>query len=1043
MLIRPLLFVLNASLIFTSCFSAAIAERPDLTVEAVASSPAFNALAPNLQQEVMNYIQANPASSITKALLDPTKEGALYQAISTACFQGRLGLVALLLQSTSSIDINFLNRNVVADKRMKMKHPMPPLAGERLITRACWSGNLNLIQFLVEKGARIDADCNQRQSPRHSPLHVACITGNYKLANYLIQTAGTNRDFINLKNSQQQTPLHLAVQNDDSEKAFRVVQLLCENGADINALDIEKHNALYYSAIKNHAAIATYLLKNGGDPFNYSSGNITALHIACKFGALETAAVIISYAKTQDPATFSALINAIAADGSSALHMLCLKPENDQSRQQHIARLLRNEGANMLLLDAEGHTPSAFASKNGLVALATDLFFLPDTGPSDPALIDADKHELLHFACLTGNYELANTLIEMARTKFALHALSDEDLKMKLSAFINLKNSQQQTPLHLAVQNDDSEKAFRVVQLLCENGANINALDGAKHNALHYTAVKNHAVIAAYLLEKGGNPSGDPSDNTTALHIACKYGALETAIAIISHAKTQDPATFSALINATTPDGYSALHMLCLNHENDQLRQQNIARLLRNEGANMLLLDAEGHTPSAFASKNGLVALATDLDVQTVPQEELLHFACLTGNYELANTLIEMARTKFALHALSDEDLKMKLSAFINLKNSQQQTPLHLAVQNDDSEKAFCVVQLLCENGADINALDGDERRPLHYTAIKNHAAIAAYLLKKGGNPFGGSSRKPTALHIACKYGALETATVIISHTKTQGQATFSALIKAITQKHFTALHMLCLNPENDQSRQQDIAKLLMDEGADVLIRNSTANTASALASKNGLVDLAETIFTLPNVYLACEKGSLKCNASSDTECYDHECTRRNRNRIARWHAKRPKDMLKYLYTTPSDPVDWPPVNPETDLLKSSCDGSVPDPIHGLAPFHFAVANGNREFLTFLLDLLIDPSFIAVPAVLTGRTSLHIACLHTNEEVLRTLCEWSKEHNTPEIHKIFLETKDKEGKTALNLLNTLRKEAITDRLRGILLEAGASPGILG
>ncbi|MBM3892911.1 hypothetical protein FJ365_00745 [Candidatus Dependentiae bacterium] len=1042
MLIRPLLFVLNASLIFTSCFSAAIAERPDLTVEAVASSPAFNALAPNLQQEVMNYIQANPASSITKALLDPTKEGALYQAISTACFQGRLGLVALLLQSTSSIDINFLNRNVVADNRLKLRHPMPPLAGERLITRACWSGNLNLIQFLVEKGARIDADCNQRQSPRHSPLHVACITGNYKLANYLIQTAGTNRDFINLKNSQQQTPLHLAVQNDDSEKAFCVVQLLCENGADINTLDRDGRRALHYTAIKNHAAIATYLLKKDGNPLGGSSGQPTALHIACKYGALETATAIISHAKTQDPATFSALINAIAADGYSALHMLCLNPENDQSRQQHIARLLRNEGANMLLANTAGDTPSALASKNGLVELATDLLVLPDAGRPDAAL-DAPQQELLHFACLTGNYELANILIEMARNEFALHALSSEDLKMKLSAFINLKNSQQQTPLHLAVQNDDSEKAFLFVKLLCENGADINALDGAKHNALHYTAVKNHAVIAAYLLENSGNTSGDPSDNTTALHIACKYGALETATAIISHTKTQGPEKFSALINATTADGYSALHMLCLNPENDQSRQQNIARLLRDEGANMLLLDAEGHTPSALASKNKLVALVTDLDVQTVPQEELLHFACLTGNYELANASIEMARTKFALDALSGEDLKMKLSAFINLKNSQQHTPLHIAIQNDDPEKAFCVVQLLCENGADINALDGDERRPLHYTAIKNHAAIAAYLLKKGGNPLGGSSWKPTALHIACEYGALETATVIISHTKTQGRATFSALINAITQKHFTALHMLCLHPKNDQSRQQDIAKLLMDEGADMLISNSTANTASALASKNGLVDLAETIFTLPNVYLACQKGSLKCNASSDTECYDHECTRRNRNRIARWHTKRPEDMLKYLYTTPSDPVDWPPVDPETDLLKSSCDGSVPDPIHGLAPFHFAVANGTLEFLTFLLDLLIDPSFIAVPAALTGRTSLHIACLHTNEEVLRTLCEWSKEHNTPEIHKIFLETKDKEGKTALNLLNTLRKEAITDRLRGILLEAGASPGILG
>ena len=62
--------------------------------------------------------------------------------------------------------------------------------------------SLQIVQYLIEKGADIEAQ-NQYQ---YTPLHIACLKGHLEIVQYLIE----KRANIEAKNKNQKTPLHFA-----------------------------------------------------------------------------------------------------------------------------------------------------------------------------------------------------------------------------------------------------------------------------------------------------------------------------------------------------------------------------------------------------------------------------------------------------------------------------------------------------------------------------------------------------------------------------------------------------------------------------------------------------------------------------------------------------------------------------------------------------------------------------------------------------------------------------------------------------------------
>ncbi|RNF10991.1 ankyrin [Trypanosoma conorhini] len=90
------------------------------------------------------------------------------------------------------------------------------------------------------------------------------------------------------------------------------------------------------------------------------------------------------------------------------------------------------------------------------------------------------------------------------------------------------------------------------------------------------------------------------------------------------------------------------------------------------------------------------------------------------------------------------------LGAQVDLKGQDGETPLYIACFNSKIE----VVQLLLENGANVNAKNGrDEETPLHVTARTGNCAILDILVGRGAKLDVQNVRGETPLYLAAKAG--------------------------------------------------------------------------------------------------------------------------------------------------------------------------------------------------------------------------------------------------------------------------------------------------
>ena len=78
-----------------------------------------------------------------------------------------------------------------------------------------------MVQFLIDKGARINA----RDYSRKTPLHDAAYTGHTQIVKILL----ANGAWVNARGTYGETPLFIAESSDKSNK--EIIELLREHGA--------------------------------------------------------------------------------------------------------------------------------------------------------------------------------------------------------------------------------------------------------------------------------------------------------------------------------------------------------------------------------------------------------------------------------------------------------------------------------------------------------------------------------------------------------------------------------------------------------------------------------------------------------------------------------------------------------------------------------------------------------------------------------------------------------------------------------------------
>ncbi len=211
---------------------------------------------------------------------------------------------------------------------------------------AAKQGDLAKVQALVGKNPELVKAKDQNQ---RTPLYIAAAEGHLNIVEYLIEKGAD----VNAWNNAHQNPLLSAAYYGHSE----IVNLLLEKGAEFKEQDIYGRNVLHYPAREGYPKVVEILVKKGLDINQEDRGGVTPLRFAIERGHTEIIDIFI---------TLKALD--VESDlGRKSLHFAA------SNGHKNIVDLLIAKGASIHTKDDEAGTLLHNAAIGGLLELSQRL----------------------------------------------------------------------------------------------------------------------------------------------------------------------------------------------------------------------------------------------------------------------------------------------------------------------------------------------------------------------------------------------------------------------------------------------------------------------------------------------------------------------------------------------------------------------------------------------------------------------------------------------------------------------------------------------
>jgi uncharacterized protein len=241
-----------------------------------------------------------------------------------------------------------------------------------------------------------------------------------------------------------------------------------------------------------------------------------------------------------------------------------------------------------------------------------------------------------------------------------------------------------------------------------------------------------------------------------------------------------------------------------------------------------------------------------------------LHIAAQRGLAEHCKLLLEHADTLLEarcgsgrtalMHAaqcghLNTVQLLLQHSVDVNTVDSRGRTPLHMASMSDHVDVAACLltagadanaakasvhsvamVQLLLDNGADINFKNSERADSILLAACMGHVAMMELLVQRGLSVHAVDMYGNTPLMQAAMNGHTAAAEWLLQH---------GAAVNAVTLIGNTSLLSACAAPTGDIAA---VCELLLANGADLHKRNQADSTALDAAAYRGKLQCARAL---------------------------------------------------------------------------------------------------------------------------------------------------------------------------------------------------------
>ncbi|TXJ39971.1 ankyrin repeat domain-containing protein [Brachyspira pilosicoli] len=466
------------------------------------------------------------------------------------------------------------------------------LGGATPLILASYLGYTDIVNALIEKDVDIKA---KDDVDGCMAIHLAAANGKNDVIEILLDRDAA---IINEVDNKGNTPLHWASMKDRAD----TVALLIENGADIEAKDVDNWTPLHYAAafaslqtveaLVDNGADKNSLTKDGNIPVNYAKDETIKTYLSGgKIDREDNEVTEEETTETEETTTETitedelnneldttqngSIVAPAAVDlDPKQLELLIAVKNNDIIA----VNALLKENVNPNFADEEGYSPLHIAVLNDNLDVVNVLLSYKDidTEIKLPYEASADDWYLggatpLLVASYTGNADIVNALIE-----------AGSDIRAK-------DDIDGATTIHIASANGNNEV---INILLNKDNTLINEADSMKDTPLHWASIKNQTDTISLLLANGADTKLTNSDGNTVLHYAAMYGDVNTVNALLE--------ADSSLASVENNEGITPIYYAIILSDNDIL-----SSLITNGQIDINKKDSLGYTPLHYAANYG------------------------------------------------------------------------------------------------------------------------------------------------------------------------------------------------------------------------------------------------------------------------------------------------------------------------------------------------------------------------------------------------------------------------------------------------------
>ena len=200
---------------------------------------------------------------------------------------------------------------------------------------------------------------------------------------------------------------------------------------------------------------------------------------------------------------------------------------------------------------------------------------------------------ILHNACAIDKEKVVVTIIEQTKKRLKISkefSLSEEEKSQNIEIFKNFINAKTQIDNQTALHYASFRGNIKIIKLLTENYADINALTSKGYNMLHKAAQGNKPSAIVYFNKKYDISLDSTDENLmNALHLAVANGMDNSVIYLLSLGLNP---------NLKDKNGYTALHYAV------KKEQKRIIKKLLQKGADINIEEFKTKKTPVMLAKN-------------------------------------------------------------------------------------------------------------------------------------------------------------------------------------------------------------------------------------------------------------------------------------------------------------------------------------------------------------------------------------------------------------------------------------------------------